>query len=144
MEQLAKYKGTWYEVASYKPPNIPDCYLSTAFYSIENCGLGVINRCFDCNMKQTSKIRGTATLLESCPQVKLFVDFGYGQPPMANYIILDTDFTTYSLVGSVNGYFWILSRSFTMSKCLFQHLLSKAREAGYRPSKLSVKTDRLV
>ena len=147
MTELCRYYGYWFEIASYKPPYIRDCETSSAYYyPICDTVLGVVNRCYNCKDCLVDKVKGTATLLSSCPY-SFYVDFGFNKgedPNKPNYIILDTDYVSYSIVGSNNGYFWILSRGRYMKKCLFDSLLRKAAKFGYNPANLKVKNSALL
>ena len=55
----------------------------------------------------------------------------------ADYRVLDTDYDSYSLVGSKSKkYLWILSRNPTLDTVKFQQLIQEAKDNGYDTGKL--------
>lgn len=129
---LNKYLGTWYEI--YRLPNKfenIDCKNITANYSLREDGnIKVINSCTKTNNK-LDQSTGIAKVVDSVTNAKLKVSFF--RPFYGDYWIIDLapDYS-WVMVGEPEGkYFWILSRTPTLSANTKSILLAKAKELGY-------------
>jgi apolipoprotein D and lipocalin family protein len=139
---VAKYAGTWYEVA--RVPNLFEvgCAQATATYlPINGTQLSVDNRCYDAtgNLKRSSK--GVATQVGS---QSFYVDFGFpSKSKTANYRILFFDSVDYewAVVGGSpsSNLAWVLSRVpiAQMDSLLLDAILLNLRTLGYPPLVLS-------
>ena len=148
---IQNYMGLWYQIA-----NIPSffdlkCGRSSATYTplLRKSGtaiVGVYNVCYNNNWEKIEDITGTATVV-NCNPAALRVLFPSPPPPAppivvnpgANYLVHETDYLNYAIVGSptrVN--FFILARTKTISKNLYDKLLEKAIKLGYDPTKIVV------
>ena len=116
----SQYTGTWYEI--YRDAATPfekdqDCVTAT-YGEYSDTAVTVYNRASYSSGK-VNDISGIA----SCHGAKCKVKFNWFIPS-GNYWVVDTDYTSYSVVYSCNSYFfglfkaeglWILSRSTTLA-----------------------------
>lgn len=134
---LDKYQGLWFEIDSFKQFFQKDCFHSVAYYKLnKDDTMNVRNVCFDKKWKEIRRIDGTARLLE---YNKFHVSFPGipSNPNVANYIILDTDYKTYSIVGTEDkSALWILARENCIKRDLYDKLVKFSRLSGYDTSKL--------
>jgi len=130
---LIRYTGVWHQIALI--PNFfqKNCTINTtATYTLmKNGQVEVINACSKENGKRKS-IRGSAKVVDPLSQAKLGVRFFWFQPRAPYWIIeLDSEYT-YAVVGTPNRkYLWILSRTPSMDKKTYVHLLDRARAQGF-------------
>ena len=135
---LRRYLGKWYEIASYPAWFQKGCTASTAEYTMLSDGkIRVINRChkdrLDGPLKESV---GKAEVSDDQTHAKLKVWFLW--PFKGNYWIIDLDDDyRWAVVGEPKRkYLWILSRTPTIDKTLYQNILSRLPAKGYDPSKL--------
>jgi len=136
--ELARYLGTWHEIASFPQSFQRGCTATTATYTLRDDGqLDVINRCRlgspDGKMKEA---RGRARVVDRVTNAKLEVSFF--RPFWGPYWIIDLapDYS-YAVVGHPGrDYLWILSRSPTMSDETYQRILARLRAQRYETSRL--------
>jgi apolipoprotein D and lipocalin family protein len=130
---LARYLGTWYEVARLPTRFEKDCVGVTATYSKrDDGGIDIVNRCrkkwVDGEIKDA---KGKAKVVDANTNAKLKVTFFW--PFYGDYWILELgkDYE-YVLVGEpAREYLWILSRTATLPEATTQALLARAKELGY-------------
>lgn len=136
---LARYAGTWYEIARLPMWFQRYCVDSKAIYTSRSDGtIGVHNECLtDDGGMATAK--GVATVVDTKTNARLSVVFDngvarlFGSSEDGNYWILDldSDYRT-ALVGTPDRrYLWILARSPHLENMTFQRLVSKGRDLGY-------------
>lgn len=136
---LARYAGTWYEIARLPMWFQRHCVDSKAVYTRRSDGtIGVHNECVtDDGGMETAE--GAAIVVDTRTNARLKVVFDnwfarlFGSSRDGNYWILDLDpdYRT-ALVGTPNRrYLWILARSPQLDSATFQRLVSKGRELGY-------------
>jgi len=132
---LSRYGGTWYEIARYPNRFERKCQGATARYTIKEGRIEVLNRCFDDKGREISHALGHARSLN--PQnTRLEVSFFW--PFYGDYWVLSlpTDYR-YSVVGEPSReYFWILSRTPTLSPKDREAILNHMPQWGYEPKKL--------
>ena len=136
--ELARYLGTWHEIASFPQSFQRGCTATTATYTLRDDGqLDVINRCRlgspDGKMKEA---RGRARVVDRVTNAKLEVSFF--RPFWGPYWIIDLapDYS-YAVVGHPGrDYLWILSRSPTMSDDTYQKILTRLRTQHYETARL--------
>ena len=123
--------GKWYLISRITQWYDFTCENETAEYTlIDNNTFEVLNTCY-INGKGANEIIGEAKVLD-IEKNEFFVSFSSDQPVMANYIILKTDYTSYSLVGSFNNEgLWILSRTKQMEVEKLEELIYYAERMGY-------------
>lgn len=135
-----EYMGKWYLITRIPQWYDQDCNNQTAeYFSLKNGNILILNTCYEDSIIKRYSV-GEAKILGDN---KFFVSFsGFREPDVANYIILDTDYTNYSLVGSEDKEgLWILSRSKTLDDWKVNDLIQEAKILGYDVTRL-VKTSR--
>jgi apolipoprotein D and lipocalin family protein len=136
---LARYLGTWYEIARLPAWFEKDCTGVTATYSMREDGkIKVVNACrkgaLDGPVKEAV---GKAWVHDKTTNAKLKVMFFW--PFAGDYWIIDLDNKDYkyAVVGDPGRkYFWVLSRTPKMDEDLLNALLEKAKKQGYNLDKL--------
>lgn len=141
---LARYAGTWYEIARLPMWFQRHCVDSKAIYTSRSDGtIGVHNECLtdDGGMAMA---KGVATVVDTKTNARLKVVFDnwvarlFGSSKNGNYWILDLDHDyRAALVGTPDRrYLWILARSPHLDNVTFQRLVSKGRDLGYAVDEL--------
>ena len=127
---IGSYSGLWYEVARTENWFEKDCDYATANYTLlDNGNVQIVNKCYS-NGKESSQIIGNAkpglrknSLKVSFEGVPKFLSL------FANYFIVYTDYTNFSVSTGPLGLAWILSRKPQISKEDMLFLLSKLPES---------------
>ena len=141
---LARYAGTWYEIARLPMWFQRHCIDSTATYTPRPDGsIAVDNEC----RTETGEVRrayGMATVVDTKTNARLAVTFDnwfarlFGPSREGNYWILnlDADYRT-AIVGTPDRrYLWILSRTPVVDEATYQRLVGTARQLGFPVSDL--------
>ncbi|HBU70204.1 MAG TPA: hypothetical protein DEE98_07480 [Elusimicrobia bacterium] len=135
---VARYMGSWYEIAKYPQWFENGLVGVTANYTLlPNGKVRVLNSGYikDFNGKlKTAK--GKAWIVDKKTNAKLKVSFFW--PFAGNYWILELgkDYE-YAVVGDNSGkYLWILAREPRMDDVLYSELLKRIQEKGFDISKL--------
>jgi len=130
---LARYLGTWYEVARLPTRFEKDCVGVTATYSKRDDGtIDIVNRCrkkwVDGEIKDA---RGKAKVVDATTNAKLKVTFFW--PFYGDYWIIDLDPDyRWAVVGEPGRkYFWILARDRHIEESLFAQIVARAASQGY-------------
>lgn len=136
---LARYAGTWYEIASFPQSFQRNCTGTTATYELRADGqVDVINRCRKRSLDgRLAVAKGRARVVDPTTNAKLEVSFF--RPFWGDYWIIDLgpDYE-YAVVGHpTREYLWILSREPSMSPELYDAIVERIADQGYD-------TDRLV
>jgi lipocalin len=138
--ELAKYLGTWYEIARMPAPFEKDLVGVTATYSMRPDGkVSVLNQGHKKTIDgEKSAAVGKAKFAGDPAKGHLKVSFFwifYG-----DYIIvdLDKDNYQYALVLSPPKYAWILCRKPALDKAVLDRLIEKEKGLGYDTSKLII------
>lgn len=141
---LARYAGTWYEIARLPMWFQRHCVDSKAIYtSRPDGGVGVHNECVT-DSGGLDQIEGAATVVDPKTNARLRVVFGnffarlFGSTREGNYWIidLDPDYRT-SVVGTPDRRFlWILSRTPQLDDATYRRLVERARQLGFPVSDL--------
>lgn len=141
---LARYAGTWYEIARLPMWFQRHCVDSKAIYTARPDGLvGVHNECVT-DTGGLDQIDGVATVVDAKTNARLTVVFDnffarlFGSSREGNYWIieLDPDYRT-SVVGTPDRrYLWILSRTPRMDDATYQRLVKRAGQLGFPVSDL--------
>jgi len=138
---LARYMGTWYEIARFPNRFEEGCVAAKATYTLrENGTVDVLNECRIDRLDGTLKTaRGAARVVDRATNAKLKVTFFW--PFYGKYWIIDLgDDYDYAVVGHpARKYLWILSRKPAMNDVLYGRLLETLSTKGYDVSRL-VKT----
>jgi apolipoprotein D and lipocalin family protein len=135
---LARYLGTWYEVASFPQRFQRGCTATSATYSLRADGdLDVVNRCRDGAVNGPERrARGRARVVDRASNAKLEVSFF--RPFWGAYWIVDLGPEyEYAVVGHPSrDYLWILSRTRTMDPAVYDGILGRLRTQGYETERL--------
>lgn len=139
---LAAYMGRWWQIASIPQPFAQGCQRQIAEYTLLDSGVKVVNRCLNLVGQEITQIVGRAeqvvpaAFIVTFPQVPL--------PPVVNYLVHQSDYMSYALVGSPDrSSLFILSRDARMKKSTYRHLVRQARELGYNIRRLVIDTNAL-
>lgn len=135
---VARYMGTWYEIARYPNSFERECYAVTAEYALRDDGtVSVLNTCREADgVTVKSTIEGFARVAEPATNAKLTVYFFY--PFGAPYWIigLDEDYQ-WAVVGDPSrSFLWILSRTPTLDAEIYAQILAGLPDQGYDPQRL--------
>lgn len=143
---VARYMGTWYEIAKYPNSFQTQCVRNTrADYKPEADGkVQVLNRCVMANGK-TTEAEGAARQVGPADSPKLQVRFApawLSFLPMvwADYWVIDID-PEYQLVAvsePKREYLWVLSRSKQVDPTQYQALLARLAERGFDLKRLAL------
>lgn len=137
--ELARYAGSWYEIASFPQPFQEGCVATRAIYSPREDGrIAVLNECRDGSFDgELRSIEGVAWVVD--PEVspaKLEVQFFWPFSGAYWVIDLDPDYR-YAVVGHPSrDYLWILSREPTLDEAVYAQILDRAERQGYDLSRL--------
>ncbi len=141
---LARYAGTWYEIARLPMWFQRRCVDSKAVYTARSDGkIQVHNECVT-DKGNTDRADGLATVVDTKTNARLNVVFDnwfarlFGSSDEGNYWILDLD-AEYraALVGTPDRqYLWILARSPQLDEATFERLVLKGGDLGYPVDKL--------
>jgi len=135
---LARYAGTWYEIASYPNRFQKGCTETSAVYTpLPDGTIEVLNRCTRAGKADT--IKGTARIADSVTNAKLKVTFFW--PFSGDYWIIDLgERYEYAVVSNPGRtYLWVLGRSPRMEEAAYGRILGWLQSKGFDTAKL-VKT----
>jgi apolipoprotein D and lipocalin family protein len=141
---LARYAGTWYEIARLPAFFQRDCVASRAEYTVLASGkVGVTNRCRTRDGDERS-IRGEAEVVDRTTHARLLVRFDtwfaflMPAPRTGNYWILDVaaDYQT-ALVGTPDfRHLWLLARTPEIGPERYPAMVARARNLGFPVERL--------
>lgn len=136
---LARYTGTWYEIARLPMYFQRHCRHSKTEYTSRPDGtIGVHNECTT-DRGRVERAEGVATVVDPTTNARLTVVFDnffarlFGPSREGNYWILDLDpeYRT-AMVGTPDRRFlWILSRAPQLDEATYRSLVERARELGF-------------
>lgn len=135
-----RYTGQWFEIAKIPNSFQRKCLASKAEYTLKKGKLGVLNTCTLKNGK-VKKASAIALIKDKETNAKLKVSF----VPLVNHLgwfggdywIIELDEKDYSyvLVGHPKRtFFWLLARTPIIEEGLYNSLLDRAVELGYKKS----------
>jgi apolipoprotein D and lipocalin family protein len=134
---LARFQGSWFEIAKLPRATQADCVGTTAFYELESNGKMLVTN--QCRLGSFSgverKVTASARVPDPSVPAKLSVDFGgfYG-----DYWIIDLapDYS-YAVVGHpTRQYLWVLARGTSLEAPTLNGILSRASDKGFDVSRL--------
>lgn len=135
---LARYLGTWYEIASFPQSFQRGCTATTATYTLRPDGdIDVRNRCRKGSLDGEEKTAlGRARVVDRPTNAKLEVSFF--RPFWGDYwiIYLDEDYSSAVVGHPGRDYLWILSRTPTMAEATYAVIVSRLKAQGYETSRL--------
>jgi apolipoprotein D and lipocalin family protein len=130
---LARYVGTWYEIASYPQRFQEGCTGTTATYTLRSDGeIDVLNKCRKGDLDGPEDVaEGRARVVDRETRAKLEVSFF--SLFWGDYWIIDLGPEyEYAVVGHPSrDYLWILSRTPTLDDNAYDSILSRLEEKGY-------------
>jgi len=140
---LQRYSGQWHEIAHLPMFFQRDCVDNiTATYSLKPDGMvGVRNACDDKNGKRQAS-EGTARQVAGKPgrlQVRFAPNWLAWAPMVwADYWVIEIDpgYEWAVVGGPSHKYLWILSRTSSMDRALFDGIRDRAAQRGYPIDKL--------
>jgi len=134
---LARYVGTWHEIARYPNSFQKDCAGSTATYTLREDGeIDVVNRCRDSRDGSLRQAKGRAWVVEPTTNARLKVSFFW--PFRGDYWIIDLgkDYE-FAVVGAPSRkYLWVLSRTPLMSDDVFNGIMQRIEQLGFERDKV--------
>ena len=138
MVDLARYMGTWHEIAKYPNRFQKGCVGSSAEYRLAPDGksVEVVNRCTGEGPDGKARsARGKARVVDPATNAKLSVTFFW--PFSGDYWILALGPEyEYAVVGTPDReYLWFLARTPTVSRDLYDLLMREAERQGFDPSR---------
>ena len=130
---VARYMGTWYEIAAIPQRFQRGCVATTATYTLRPDGeVDVLNRCRQDTLDGPEKsAKGRAWSVDPATNARLKVSFFW--PFRGDYWIVELhpDYH-FAVVGHPDRtYGWILAREPRMSDETYQFILGRLREQGY-------------
>jgi apolipoprotein D and lipocalin family protein len=141
--ELARYGGTWYEIARLPMWFQRSCLRSQATYGLLETGeVSVLNEC-DTGSKKDS-IRGRARVVDARTNARLEVRFDnwfavfIPSQPQGNYWILylDEDYRTVIVGTPDRENLWIMARTPVIDESQYAKLVEIARGLGFETDKL--------
>lgn len=140
---LEKYSGLWHQIAFYPTRFQKNCTIdTTAQYSLRSDGkVNVVNECTKPNGKRVD-ISGTARIVDEKTQAKLKVKF-FWFAPAGDYWVIDLGPNyEYAAVGTPDRkFFWILSRTPSLSKKIYDGIVARAELQGFERSKIQITSE---
>lgn len=135
---VARYAGTWYEIASFPQSFQEGCTATTATYTRREDGeIDVLNRCRKGSLEgPEDTAEGRARVVDAATNAKLEVSFF--RPFWGDYWVIDLapDYS-YAVVGHPGrDYLWILSRTPAMAEDTYSAILGRLVEKGYETGRL--------
>ena len=135
---VARYMGTWFEIAKFPQRFEKGLVGVTANYTLlPNGTVEVINKGYEGDFNGDLKIaKGKARVVDTATNAKLKVSFFW--PFTGNYWIIELgkDYE-YAVVGDESRkYLWILSRTPQMDETIYNELIKHAQDKGFDISKL--------
>jgi len=136
---LARYLGTWYDIASFPQRFQRGCTGTSATYTFRGNGeIHVLNRCRNGSLVGKERVaNGRARVVDGSTNAKLKVSFF--RPFWGDYWIIDLGSSyEYAAVGHPSrDYLWILSRTPQMDAAVYDGILARLREQGYEVERLN-------
>jgi apolipoprotein D and lipocalin family protein len=142
---LRIYLGLWYEIAKLPQPFEKGCSRATANYTLQIDGnIGVHNVCYDENWEILREIDGQA-ITDSKEPALITVSFPNIPTFGPNYIIHETNYLNYALVGSPDrSNLYILSRYEQIKPCCLKKFLNQFAGWGYNVDRVVINYDAIA
>jgi apolipoprotein D and lipocalin family protein len=134
---LARYMGTWYEIARLPHGFEKGLKCVSATYSLRPDGkVSVTNRGVREADGAVKSVEGVALVPDPGAPGKLRVSFF--RPFYGDYwiLVLDPDYRHALVSGSTDGYLWILAREASIDVKAYESLVALARDLGFDTSRL--------
>ena len=132
---LARYAGTWYEIASFPTRFQRGCTATTATYGLRDDGrVSVRNRCLRDGGE--SAIEGVAWPVDES-NARLRVRFFWPFSGAYQILALDPDYR-WAVVGHPSrDFLWILSRTPQLDEAVYRALVAEAAAQGFEVTRLA-------
>jgi apolipoprotein D and lipocalin family protein len=127
---LARYAGTWYEIASYPNRFQKNCSDTSATYTLLPDGkIEVLNRCT--RGGKADSIKGTAKVVDPATNARIKVTFFW--PFSGDYWIIELGAQyEYAVVSNPDrSYLWVLSRTPRMDEGVYAGIMERLRCRGF-------------
>jgi len=131
---LARYAGTWYEIASYPNRLQRGCSNTTASYTpLPDGRIEVVNRCVRAG--KTASVRDTAKVADSATNARLRVTFFW--PFTGDYWIIELGGEYgYAVVSNPDrSSLWVLSRTPVMDEARYARIIARLQERSFDTSR---------
>jgi apolipoprotein D and lipocalin family protein len=130
--ELERYLGTWYEIARLPHLFEKDLEEVTATYTLqENGKIEVWNRGFKAKKNKWKDAKGKAWVVDDPKPSELKVSFFWPFSAAYRIIYLEADYSLAIVTSNSFDYFWILSRTPTISDQYYDELIAKAETWGF-------------
>lgn len=129
---LSRYLGRWHEIARLPNSFQKKCHKSQADYSLRDDGdITVLNSCTDKQDGSLRQSKGRAWVVDTTTNARLKVSFFW--PFRGDYWIIELGNNyDYAVVGTPSRkYFWILSRTPSMSNATYEGIIQRAKQQGF-------------
>ena len=135
---LARYLGTWHEIARLDHRFERGLSQVSATYSKRSDGgIDVLNRGLNSQTGQWKEAKGRAYFIGEPDVARLKVTFFWPFYGGYNVIELDRENYAYALVcGPSRDYLWILARTRQLDETIIQHLITTAKSLNFDTDKL--------
>lgn len=136
---VCAFFGEWHVIASVPSEADPAGYPVTSKYSqLTDSGFNMRTWNYDLSGKQVSYGHGFALIKDWCNPASMIVNYpGLSPANQPNFIVHQTDYHNFALVGSYNrSNFIVLSRCSSISQREYQRYLVKGVQWGYDVSKV--------
>ena len=140
---LQRYSGLWYEFARTPLFWEVNCDTATAEYipNRQGTSLEVINRCYDGKKQLIDTRRGTATLRNDKTLSLIFDDGRPANPYPAPYIVVETDYRSYSIVKGTKDA-WILTRDEYPTQQLIKQVIAICDHHGLNIDEMTISREK--
>jgi apolipoprotein D and lipocalin family protein len=142
---LCLYLGKWYEIARLPNSFQEGCVGSSAEYSLRDDGeIDVVNSCQDSKDGSLRQAKGRAWIVDPKSNSRLKVSFFW--PFRGDYWIIELGSQyEYAVIGTPSRkYFWILSRTRTISDELYNSILRRAADKGFDVQRVQRETAKSI
>lgn len=132
---LQRYAGLWYEIGRFPTFFQKGCVRSTAKYTLQEDGVGVLNTCYR-EDGTTGTIEGVATAADPAVPAKLVVDFGFFRTGDYWITHLDPNYQWAVVSGPAKGSLFILARKAPMAPELLKRIVAQLKKDGFDTAKI--------
>ena len=140
---LARYSGTWYEVARFPMYFQRKCAsdVTATYGQMSNGNVSVLNKCRKATGEMMASTGEASTVDSTNTKLKVsFLPQGLRWIPFTKgdywVLKLDDNYQTALVGGSNHKYLWILSRTPNLDEKTYQEYVETAKQQGFDTSKL--------
>lgn len=136
---LDRYLGRWYQVGQLPTDFQQSCARSIANYELlppDRCNnetvISVFNECLNSAGGINSTITGTGVVYSDGREPELIVSFPQFPSTDVNYVVRETDYVSYAIVGTYDKQsLFLLARDEQIDQELLDYMLRRSAELGY-------------